>query len=54
LRVKSESAAINSIKAMFQFNTPLSDAEAKKRLHEARRKGLLKIDSAGKITFKDA
>jgi hypothetical protein len=54
LRVKSEAAAINSIKAMFQFNTPVSDTEAKKRLEEARRKGLLKIDGAGKITFKDA
>ncbi|MEX2149419.1 MAG: hypothetical protein WD793_04360 [Steroidobacteraceae bacterium] len=54
LRVKSEAAAINSIKAMFQFQTPISDAEAKNRLNEARRKGLLKIDATGKITFKDA
>ena len=53
LRVRSAAAAINSIKAMFQFTTPLTDAAAKKRLDEARRKGLLTIDVGGRITFRD-
>jgi hypothetical protein len=53
LKVKTEAAAINSIKAMFQFTEPLTDEAAKKRLTEAQRKGFLKIDAVGKIVFRD-
>lgn len=53
LKVRTEAAAINSIKAMFQFTEPLTDQDAKKRLTEAGRKGLLKIDAAGRIVFRD-
>ena len=51
LKVKSEAAAINSIKAMFQFTTPITDADAKARLKAAAKDGFLKIDSAGRIDF---
>lgn len=54
LKVKTEAAAINSIKAMFQFTEPLDDQGARKRLSEAQRKGFLKVDAAGKISFTDA
>jgi hypothetical protein len=54
LKVKTTAAAINSIKAMFQFTEPLTDDDAKKRLSEAQRKGFLRIDTAGKISFRDA
>jgi hypothetical protein len=54
LKVKTEAAAINSIKAMFQFTEQLTEQGAKKRLAEAQKKGLLKIDAAGRIAFRDA
>lgn len=51
LKVKSEPAAINSIKAMFQFNEALNDQNVNKILSELKRTNLIKIDPAGGISF---
>ena len=39
LKVRSEAAAINSIKAMFQFTTPMTESDAKSRLKAAAKDG---------------
>lgn len=44
-------AAVNSIKAMFQFNAPISDEAAEGILEKLRRRGSLHIDEQGKIGF---
>lgn len=44
-------AAVNSIKAMFQFNAPISDEAAEGILEKLRRRGCLHIDEQDKIRF---
>jgi hypothetical protein len=51
LKVKDVAGAINSIKAMFQFNDPKTDAQAEALLRKAQRDGLVEIASSGKVTL---
>jgi len=46
--------AVNSIKAMFQFDAPISDGTANKILEDLRSRGSLKIDANDKIQFRSA
>ena len=46
--------AANSIKAMFQFDTPVSDEAANKILEDLRRRGSLTIDAKDKVQFRHA
>jgi hypothetical protein len=54
LKVKNRQGAVNSIKAMFQFTTPLSDGEAAKKLAALKSARLLSVDADGRVTFPDA
>ncbi|HEU4506636.1 MAG TPA: hypothetical protein VFR78_00260 [Pyrinomonadaceae bacterium] len=49
LKVRSETAAINAIKAMFQFTSPLTDQQAQTKLSAVRKAKLLEFDSNGKV-----
>lgn len=46
--------AVNSIKAMFQFDAPISDQTANKILEDLRKRGSLTIDAKDKIQFRNA
>jgi len=46
--------AANSIKAMFQFNTPVSDEGANRILEDLRRRGSITIDANDKVQFPHA
>jgi hypothetical protein len=47
-------AALNSIKAMFQFTQPIADADANKILEALRKRGSLTIDANEKLHFRNA
>jgi hypothetical protein len=49
LKPTKRAAAVNSIKAMFQFDEPISDEAANKILEDLRRRGTLTIDAADRI-----
>jgi hypothetical protein len=51
LKPTKRSAAVNSIKAMFQFDKQISDGAANKILEDLRRRGTLTIDAADRIRF---
>jgi len=46
--------AVNSIKAMFQFDAPISDETANKILEDLHRRGALIIDAHDRIQFRNA
>ena len=54
LKPAKRSAAVNSIKTMFQFDAPITDEAANKILNDLQRRGSLNIDGAEKIQFRDA
>jgi hypothetical protein len=54
LRVTKRTAAINSIKAMFQFDAPIADEGANKILNNLIKRGSLTIDANDKIRFRAA
>lgn len=54
LRPTKRGAAINSIKAMFQFDAPISDDAANKILEGLRSRGSLTIDADDKLQFRNA
>lgn len=54
LKPSKRAAATNSIKAMFQFDAPISDEAANKMLEDLRRKGFLTIDANDKLQFRNA
>lgn len=51
LKPSTRTAAVNSIKAMFQFQSPMSDQEANRTLHDLHKQRLLTIDAAHKILY---
>lgn len=51
LKVSTRGAAVNSIKAMFQFDTPINDEAASKLLEDQVRRGALTIDGNERIRF---
>ena len=51
MKVKSELAAIHSIKAMFQFNEACNDQNVKKILSVLKNRNLIKIGPAGRVSF---
>ena len=46
--------ATNSIKAMFQFDAPITDEAANKILDDLRKRGSLTVDANDKIQFRNA
>lgn len=54
LNPTKRATAVNSIKAMFQFDAPISDETANKILEDIRRRGDLTIDTNDKIRFRNA
>lgn len=54
LKPTNRDAAVNSIKAMFQFDAPISKETANKILEDLRKRGSLTIDSNDKIQFRPA
>ncbi len=54
LKPTKRATAVNSIKAMFQFTEPMSDATADKIFEDLRGRGSLSIDTSGKIQFHSA
>ena len=54
LKPNKRATAVNSIKAMFQFDTPISDDEANKILEALRRRGNLTIDANDKLLIRSA
>ena len=53
LKPTKRASAINSIKAMFQFDAPITDQTAEKILESLRKNGGLSIDSHGRIQFRN-
>lgn len=53
LKVTTRGAAVNSIKAMFQFDAPINDDTANKLLEDLLRRGALTIDGSDKIRFRN-
>ena len=51
LKVATRGAAVNSIKAMFQFDAPINDEAANTLLEDLVGRGGLSIDANGKIRF---
>lgn len=51
LNPTKRAATVNSIKAMFQFDAPISDDKANNILEQIRRRGDLSIDSNDKVRF---
>jgi hypothetical protein len=54
LKPTKRAAAVNSIRAMFQFDSPISEETANKFLEEICRRGDLTIDANNKIRFCNA
>ena len=54
LKPTKRATAVNSIKAMFQFDAPINDDEANKILEALRRRGNLTIDANDKLQFRNA
>ena len=54
LKTTKRAKAANSIKAMFQFDAPITDEAANKILEDLRRRGSLTIDANNKLEFCDA
>jgi|GEM_PF-5566085 hypothetical protein len=54
LKTTTRKAAVNSIKAMFQFADPISDDDANKILEDLRKRGSLSIDANDKLQFRNA
>lgn len=52
LKPTKRSAAVNSIKTMFQFDAPIDDAEANKILETLRKRGDLTIDAKDKLQIR--
>jgi hypothetical protein len=53
LKPTKRTTAVNSIKAMFQFDTPINDDEANKILEALRRRGNLTIDANDKLQIRN-
>ena len=53
LKPAKRATAINSIKAMFQFDAPISDQAANKILDDLRKRGSLTMDASDKIQFRN-
>jgi hypothetical protein len=53
LKPTKRATAVNSIKAMFQFDTPINDDEANKILEALRRRGNLTIDANDKLQIRN-
>ena len=51
LNTTNRVGAINSIKAMFQFDSPINEDTAAEILDDLKRRGSLSMDEKGKITF---
>lgn len=51
LKPKNKDAALNSIKAMFQFTDPLDDEAANSLLDDLKKKGMVSVSTDGKLTF---
>ena len=54
LKPNKRATAVNSIKAMFQFDAPISDEQANKILEDLRRRGKLTIDANDKLQIRNA
>lgn len=54
LKPTKRATAVNSIKAMFQFDAPINDEEANKILEALRRRGNLTIDANDKLQIRNA
>lgn len=54
LKPAKRGTAINSIKAMFQFDSPINDKQANKILEALRRRGNLTIDANDKLQIRNA
>ena len=54
LKPTKRATAVNSIKAMFQFDAPINDDEANKILEALRRRGNLTIDANDKLQIRNA
>jgi len=51
LKPKNREAALNSIKAMFQFTDPLDDEAASSLFDDLKKKGMVSVTADGKISF---
>ena len=54
LKPTKRATAINSIKAMFQFNAPINDEQANKIFEALRRRGNLTVDANDKLQIRIA
>ena len=54
LKPTKRATAVNSIKAMFQFDAPITDEAANKILEDLRRRGNLTIDANDKLQLRNA
>lgn len=54
LKPVTRKAAVNSIKAMFQFDAPISDEQANEILEALRKRGHLAIDANDKLKIRNA
>ena len=52
LKPTKRAAAVNSIKAMFQLTSPISDGDAHEILEDLRRRGSLTIDANDKLQIR--
>ena len=53
LRPGKKSGMINSIKAMFQFQGGISDADCERVIAELQKKRIIRVDENGRISYPD-